>query len=195
MNPATTQSPAAPPDDPVRRALDDAPLREELLSHALAILGRRLAGRPAADRIDKAKEGVQEAYMRALQKRHEYDPTRPVGPWLHGIMANVLSETTRSLRRSPAQESADADAWERLAVDLAPDASEAVLNRLAVVGYLAKLPTDQQEVLQLRFKDGLSHDEIAVRLGISPGNARVRLCRALNAAKAIAGAAPREDRQ
>ena len=42
-------------------------------------------------------------------------------------------------------------------------------------------------MLQLRFYDGLSHDEIAVRLGISPGNARVRLCRALNAAKASPG--------
>jgi RNA polymerase sigma-70 factor, ECF subfamily len=193
MNPAATQPAAAPPDDPVRAALDDTALRDELLNHALAILGRRLADRPAADRIDKAKEAFQETYVRALQKRHDYNSTRPVRPWLHGIMTNVLSETTRSLRRFPAQESADAAAWERLADDLAPDAADVVPNRLAVAAYLAKLPPEHREVLQLRFYDGLSHDEIAVRLCISPGNARVRLCRALNAAKAIAGAAPRED--
>jgi DNA-directed RNA polymerase specialized sigma24 family protein len=104
-----------------------------LLNHALATLGRRLAGRPTAHRIDKAREAVQETLLRALQKRHEYDPTRPVGPWLHGIMAHVLFEATRSLVRAPAQESADADAWERMVVDPAPDAAAEVLNRLAAL--------------------------------------------------------------
>jgi RNA polymerase sigma-70 factor (ECF subfamily) len=194
MNPAVTQPPAAPADDPVRTALEDTALRDELLNHALVIVGRRLADRLAADRIDQAKEALQETSVRALQKRHNYNPIWPVGPWLHGIMTNVLCETTRSLRRSPAQESADADVWERLAVDLTPNAADVVLNRLDVAGYLAKLPPEHREVLQLRFYDGLSHDEIAVRLSISPANARVRLCRALNSAKAIAGTASREDR-
>jgi RNA polymerase sigma factor (sigma-70 family) len=194
MNPPATQPPAASLDDPVRAALDDTALRDELLNHALAILGRRLADRPAADRIDRAKEAFQETYARALQKRHDYDPTRPVGPWLHGIMNNVLSETTRSLRRAPAQESADAAAWEQLAVDLTSDVADVVPSRLDVAGYMEKLPPEHREVLLLRFYDGLSHDDIANRLGISPGNARVRLCRALNAAKVIAGATPREDR-
>jgi RNA polymerase sigma-70 factor (ECF subfamily) len=194
MTPAVTESAVTPQDDPVGTALADPAVQEELLNHALAILGRCLAGRPATDRLDKAKEAVQETYARALQKRLDFNLAQRVPPWLHGIMNNVLSETTRSLRRSPAQESADPAAWERLAVDLAPDAADVVPNRLDVAGYMAKLAPEHREVLQLRFYDGLSHDEIAVRLGISQGNARVRLCRALNAAKVIAGAAPREDR-
>jgi RNA polymerase sigma-70 factor (ECF subfamily) len=194
MEPGITQPPPASLRDPVRTALDDVAVREELLNHALAVLGRRLADRPAADRLDKAKEAFQETYARALQKRQDYNPTRPAAPWLHGIMSNVLSETVRSLRRSPAQESADSAAWERLAVDLSPDAAHLVPTRLDVAGYLTNLPPEHREVLTLRFYEGLSHDEIATRLGISPGNARVRLCRALGAAKVIAGAAPREDR-
>jgi RNA polymerase sigma factor (sigma-70 family) len=109
-------------------------------------------------------------------------------------MSNVLAETARSLRGLPAQPLPDQSAWERLATDLTPPASEAVPDRLAIADYLARLTPEQQLVLSLRFYDGLSHDEIAVRLGISPANARVRLCRALAAAKAIAGVAPREDR-
>jgi RNA polymerase sigma-70 factor (ECF subfamily) len=194
MNQAVTQSAAAPPDDPVRRALDDPAVQQDLLNHALAILGRRLADRPAADRIDRAKEAFQEMIARALQKRQDYDSSRPVRPWLHGIMAHVLSETTRSLRRSPAQESADTEEWERLAIDLASDAADVVPNQLDMASYLAKLPPEHEEILQLRFYDGLSHSEIAVRLGISCGYARVRLCRALNALKKIAGATPEEDR-
>jgi RNA polymerase sigma-70 factor (ECF subfamily) len=194
MNPAVTQPSTAPLDDPVRTALDDPAVQNELLKHALAILGRYLCSRPTMDRIDKAREAFQETYVRALQMRSNFDPTRGVRPWLHGILTHVLFETTRSLRRSPAQESADPAEWERLAVDLTPAATDVVPKCLDVAGYLAKLLPEHREVVKLRFYDGLSHDEIAVRLGISPGNARVRLCRALNAVKAIAGAVPREDR-
>jgi RNA polymerase sigma-70 factor (ECF subfamily) len=194
MKPAVTQPPAAPPGDSVRAALDDATQAEGLLKHALAILARRLAGRPASDRLDKAREAFQETCVRALQKQQDYDPTGPVGAWLHGIMVNVLFEATRSLGRLPAQEPVAAAAWEEIAVDFASGAADSVSTRLDVAACLAKLSSEHREVLQLRFKDGLSHDEIAVRLGISPGNARVRLCRALSAAREIAGAAPREDR-
>jgi len=194
MTVTVTQPVAAPPDDPVRMALDDPELRASLVNHALAVLGRHLAGRPAADRADKAKEACQETGVRALQKRHDYDPTRPVSPWLHGIMNFVLAEAIRSVRRSPAQESADPAAWEQLEADLDSDKAESVHARLDVASYLAKLPSEHTEVLQLRFNEGLTHNEIAVRLGISNVNARVRLCRALVAAKLIAGVEPREDR-
>lgn len=194
MTPALTQPLAAPPNDPVRMALEDPELRDALINHALAELGRSLVGRPATDRMEKAKEACQETYVRALHKRHDYDPTRPVGPWLHGIMNNILSETIRSLCRAPAQESADVVAWDHLAADLDSDAAETVRSRLEAAGYLSKLPSRHKEVLRLRFYESLSHEDIAARLGISIGNARVRLCRALIAAKIIAGVDPREDR-
>jgi RNA polymerase sigma factor (sigma-70 family) len=194
MTPAVTQPVAAPPDDPVRMALEGHELQDALVKHALAVLARRLAGRPATERMDKAKEACQETCARALQKRHEYDPTRSVGPWLHGIMNYVLSETFRSLSRSPAQGSAEAAAWEQLTADLDSDAAETVASRLDVASYLAKLSSDHKEVLQLRFSEGLGHDDIAARLGISVGNARVRLCRALVAAKLIAGVDAKEER-
>src|SRR5262245_31854030 len=123
MTPVVTAV-AAPPDDPVRAALDKPEVQDALLQHALASLGRRMAERPAADRLDKAKEACQEAYARALQKRQAYDPARPVTAWLHGIMNNVLCEIIRSLHRSPAQEPADAAAWERLTSDLDSAAAE-----------------------------------------------------------------------
>jgi RNA polymerase sigma factor (sigma-70 family) len=109
-------------------------------------------------------------------------------------MNKVLLEMVRSLRGLPAQEPAEAAAWERLTADLAALAPEAVLNRMAAEDYLGRLPAEQRELLRLRFYEGLDHDEIAARLGISTGSARVRLCRALAALKAIAGAGPKEDR-
>jgi RNA polymerase sigma factor (sigma-70 family) len=193
MTPAVTQLPAISPDSPVSKALEDPETRDALLAHALAILGKFLIHRPSTDRLDKANEACQEAYARALQKSHEYDLARPVRPWLHGIMNNVLAEMTRGLRRSPVQEPLDRAAWERLAVDLGSDVAE-VANRLDLDVYLAKLPPEHREVVELRFYDGFSHENLAARLGITIGNARVRLCRALNALKEIAGVVPQEER-
>lgn len=193
MIPAGTQ-PAAPPNDPVRTVLDDSALRDGLLEHALAILGKRLRHRPATDRSDAAMVAFQETCVRALEKRHDYVPTLPVRPWLHGIMNMVLCETIRKERGLPAQELKDVAAWEGLAIDLTPDVAETVPNRLAAADYLARLKGEDRQVLELRFYQGLSHDEIASRLGITPGNARVRLCRALIALKAVAGGTLQEDK-
>jgi RNA polymerase sigma-70 factor (ECF subfamily) len=188
MTPALPQSAAALPVDPVASALADPEVGRGLLEHALAVLGRRLADRPAVVRSEEAGDAVQDTGLRALQKRDEYAPVvGPVSGWLHGILNKVLCERVRSLIRLPGQAPASRAAWERLAADLATHPADAVPDRLTASDYLAKLPAEHQEVLRLRFYGGLSHEELAARLGISPGNARVRLCRALAAAKAMAG--------
>jgi RNA polymerase sigma factor (sigma-70 family) len=182
----------APPTDPVRTALDDPALRDGLLEHALAVLAKRFRHRPPTDRHDAAMVAFQETCVRALEKRQEYVPTLPVRPWLHGIMNLVLCETIRKVRGLPVQEPDDSAAWESLAIDLTPDSAETVPTRLAADDYMGKLRPEDRQVLQLRFYDSLSHDEIACRLGISTGYARVRLCRALIALKSIAGASLQE---
>lgn len=194
MIPAVTQPPAGSANDPVRSALDEAAVRDDLLKHALVILGRHLADRPAADRIDRAREAVQETCVRGLQKRRDYDPSWPARAWLHGILNNVLLEMSRALRRSAAQELADPSVWEQLTDGFTSQAAASVVpDHLDLAVYLARLSAEHREILQLRFYGGLSHEEIAIRQGISPGNARVRLCRAIIAAKRIAGMTPRED--
>jgi len=195
MTPVVPQSHAAPPADPVQAALDDPDVRAGLLDHARVLLTRWLASRPAAVRAEATADAVQEMQLRALQKRCEYDPAiGRVQAWLHGIMTKVLYETARSMGRQPVQALEDSAAWEQLAADLAPPIAEAVPNRLAAAEYLARLPAEQRQILHLRYYEDLSHEEIAARLGISPGNARVRLCRALAAAKALAGVSPGEER-
>lgn len=194
MIPAVTQPVAVPPHDPVGKAMEDPELRDVLLKHALAALARRIGSRPTVDSMDKAREACQEAYTRALQKRDEYNPEFPVANWLHGILNYVLSETVHSLNCSPSQASADPAAWEGIKAALDSDAAETVPCRLDAASYLAKLPSEHKEMIQLRFYEGLAHIEIAARLGISEGNARVRLCRALLAVKMIAGIHLQEDR-
>jgi len=193
MVPAATPSVATASDDPVRKTLDDPEVQQSLADHAIAVLGRSPFGCLVADRQERAKDACQETCLRALQKRRDYDPARPVRPWLHGIMNHVLSETERSVRRSPTQEPTELAAWEQLAIDLRPNAADITANQAVVANCLSKLCPEHRELLMLRYYDVLDHSQIAARLGISAGNARVRLCRALIAAKTIAGVIPQED--
>jgi RNA polymerase sigma-70 factor (ECF subfamily) len=193
MTSAATQAGAALPENPVKKALGDSDTQTALFNHALAILGRYMSQRPAWDRVERAREACQETYARALQKSHDYDSARPVRPWLHGILNHVLFEVVRGLRRLSVQESADGADWEQL-MDLGAEPPEIVRSRMDAAGYLGKLPPEHKALIALRFYDGLTPEEIAARLGISTGGARVRLCRALNMLRQIAGAAPQEDR-
>jgi RNA polymerase sigma-70 factor, ECF subfamily len=194
MIPSVTKPAAAWPHDPVSAAIEDSEVQVRLLKHALAVLRRRLGDRPTTDWLDKARDACQETCKRALQKSAEYNPNFQVHGWLHGILNYVLAEMIKSHACAPAQESAHPEAWEALTATLDSDATESLAAHLDLTVLLAKLPPEHKEIIQLKFYEDLAHAEIAARLGISNGNARVRLCRALAAAKKIAGKLLREDR-
>jgi len=185
MTPAASPT-VALPADPVSAELDDPGIQQGLLGHARA----GLMGRPAAVREEAAAEAVQDCHLRALERRQQYDPALgSVAAWLHGIMNHVLRETARSVQRQPAQAEEGAS-WE----DRAASAVQLVCDQSAANDYLSQLQAEHQEILRLRFYEDLGEEAIAARLGISPGNARVRLCRALAAARALAGARTSEGR-
>lgn len=193
MTPATSPPPTAPPDDPVGLALADPAVRGELLCHALAILDRWLADKSRVVRREEAEDIVQNACEVALRRRADYDPSAgTVAGWAHGILVRVAYSQARAVRRQAGQP-ADTAKWEQLATDLS-DPADAVDATLDAPVYLARLTTDQRALLDMRHRDGLELDQIAARLGISPGAVRVRLCRALAAARDAAGLTPTEDR-
>jgi RNA polymerase sigma factor (sigma-70 family) len=194
MTPAAPPTLVAVPADPVGAALADTAVQGELTAHARSTLGRWLADRPATERAEAALEAVHEVTSRALEKQADYNPNAgSVSAWLHGIMNKVLHLVARSLRRRPVQAPDNQIAWDRLATTLCPASAEPSGDRLDAAVILSRLSADQRTVLDLWFFEGLDHAAIADRLGISYVNARVRLCRALAAAKAIVGVAPGED--
>ena len=99
MTPLTKPPAAAPPTDPVRAALDDPAIRENLLAQALALLGLRLMGQPRTKLLDIAQDAVQETCTRATQKQTDYDPNKAsVAGWMHGILSLVLFDPENLLR-------------------------------------------------------------------------------------------------
>ena len=177
MSPST----AAPPDDLVRTALGNPDLQDELKRHAIASLGSMLPDRSGPVRADLADVCVQETCRRSLTRSSRFDPARAsAAGWVHGILGMVLLEECRKLRKQPLQPPADDGLWDVLAERMTSPTDDGLAD------FLAALAPDQRRIITLRFVDELSHREIAERLGISEGYARVQLSRALGEVKRIA---------
>lgn len=163
---------AATPSDPSAFA-------EVYDRHVRTIYGwfrRRLTDEAVA--LDLTSETFAVALSRAQRFRDEAGGS--AAPWLFGIARNLLASYERHRRvdqaaraqlgmpirnaSDPTYESAaehDTSAWKAL--------------REGIVA----LPDDQRAAVELRVIEGLSYDEVAERLSISPGAGRKRVMRAL----------------
>lgn len=107
------------------------------------------------------------------------DQGRPVTAWVFGIAANKVREQRRaSSRRGETFVDVVSDSIgdERLEPERASVRLETARQMAAM---LASLPDQQAEILRLRIAAGLSAEETAEVVGMSPGAVRVAQHRAL----------------
>jgi RNA polymerase sigma-70 factor, ECF subfamily len=138
---------------------------EAMRVHCLVVTRRFLRG-PAAE------DAAQEALLRAWRMRTRVAVRDPKA-WLTRIARN---EALRVVSRESvlAGRHAGAD------VELVPgeEWEGGVRDRLVASNALAALPLPDREVLHLRYLEDLTQTEVAHRLGIPEGTAKVRLHRA-----------------
>jgi RNA polymerase sigma factor (sigma-70 family) len=129
---------------------------------AIASKGVRVPGAP-----DEATERdlVQEVFARAFapRARDAYDGVRPYRPYLRRIAKNLLIDRARASGQSVAIE----DVEDELVVEPAEVDPEWMRQREATAAYVATLAPELQRVVELRFEQGLSQEEVATALDIS----------------------------
>jgi RNA polymerase sigma-70 factor (ECF subfamily) len=103
---------------------------------------------------------------------------RPFLAFVYGIAAHKVVDAHRAAGRS--RSVAVADLPETASTDVGPE-QNAIDTSVAgtMASLLAALPASQQEILRLRVAVGLSADETAEALGMTPGAVRVAQHRAL----------------
>ena len=153
------------PPEAFERAL--RPLLRRSAGYAFSLLGER----------GDAEDAVQQAALRAWERRAQFDEQRPFRAWWYAILRNHCLDELRRRRRAPIAVSAD-DAG------LSSPADESALDRHALAAAMEKLPDIQREVLQLRYFGELTYDELAQVLDIPRGTVMSRLHLAR---KALAG--------
>lgn len=124
-------------------------------------------GVPESDREDLANE----VFFRVYQRLDDYDPSRPVRPWLFAFAARVTSEHRRRPRHRFEQLGAEDDAREAAVSEPRSRSDDDQLVHVA----LAAVDDDRRAVLVLHDLDGYSASEIATALQIPLGTVYTRL--------------------
>jgi RNA polymerase sigma factor (sigma-70 family) len=133
-----------------------------------------------------ASELLQEAVREALKHAGRFDPTRSATAWVRGIAARLLLTRRRAEARLcrciPAAVLGE-EAWvAALGRHGTGPANAAVDGRLDLEQALARVSPGERRTIELRYYQGLDGADLAAALGVStPGAARVRVCRALQA--------------
>jgi RNA polymerase sigma-70 factor (ECF subfamily) len=160
-------------------------LLERLARHLRGYYKGRLAriGRSATE----AEDLVQEALLAIHTRRHTYDPTELLTPWVHAIARYKLIDHLRRTRASLGDVPIDAAADITAQDDHGSTESAYDLDRL-----LGQLPDKMRRAIRCVKRDGLSVEEAASRCGISASAVKVNVHRGL---KALAAAIAAEKRR
>ena len=144
-----------------------------------------------ADRF--AQDVVQEVFVAVWKDAARFDPSRgAVGPWLFSLARHKAIDLVRR-EQNVRKRTADVD----MEFEMAPDDvdHEAWLNvrRDRVHAAMAELTEPQRTALELAFFAGLTHVEVAERLGIPLGTAKTRIRSALLRLRDALGTSLSED--
>jgi RNA polymerase sigma-70 factor (ECF subfamily) len=150
----------------------------------------RVAYRVLQHRQD-AEDLVQDSFLRALERIDQCAPGRPFGPWFFRIvMTQGLNARRQRKRRETAALPEDIHA-----AGLTPDAEvERAGEQARLRAAIARLPKQQQLIVQLSELEGFTSQEIAGMLDVAPGTVRWHLHEARAALRAALRLPPGEAR-
>jgi RNA polymerase sigma-70 factor, ECF subfamily len=129
----------------------------------------------------RAEDLLQETFLRMHKVRHTYDPARPLEPWAFAIARHVFLMAHRRARRS--REAPLLSTEYTQPGMTAPDVATVSAHELARA--LESLPRDRRQAVVLHHVWGFRFDEIAARLGIQEGAARLRAHRGIKALRQL----------
>ncbi|HWH12288.1 MAG TPA: sigma-70 family RNA polymerase sigma factor [Solirubrobacteraceae bacterium] len=132
-----------------------------------AVEARRLVRTP-----EEVDDVLQEAMMRAWKGRATCNSPHAPIPWCLQITRN---EAFRRMRRMPFDTALDSTA--ELSDACASEAIDRIASRVDVDRALDRLSADERMLVALRYSHDYSQPEIARRLDIPEGTAKVRLHR------------------
>ncbi len=136
-------------------------------------LKKHLSQAQAADDL------LQIVFLKLHENRGRYKTSFPFLPWLFSITRHAMIDAIRKKAATPIEESA----LERLAG--AHQEQEEQSQEVALQRAVASLPKVQRELIEMRFKEGLSFEEIGNRLRVSEPTIRKRISRTVQSLRKV----------
>lgn len=130
---------------------------------------------------EDAEEAAQDTFLKLFRAHQRFDPQRSLEPWLMRIAGNTCRDLLRRRRsaRLPLVSSVDHEHLAQRAADSSFSSREwTEVTSQAVRHEVDKLSEKLRLPLLLKYLGGSTNRQIAVTLGISVSNVKVRLARA-----------------
>ena len=119
---------------------------------------------------DLAADATQQTFLKAWRASATYDPEREFRPWIYAIARRTAIDIYRKRKRIVPSDDVDGATT--------PPGLETTWEVFEVRAAVDKLPDAERVVVQLSHLEGLTHSEIAERLGIPIGTVKSRSHRA-----------------
>ncbi|MBY0371950.1 sigma-70 family RNA polymerase sigma factor [bacterium] len=129
----------------------------------------------------EAEDLVQQTFLKFHQGRASYNGVLPLLPWLFSIARNLLVDYLRKHRP------VTIEVEKLLAIAEKAVQEEAAEPTVTWDSVMKLLPDEQRKLIQLRFDDGMSFEEIAKLSGINETSARKRVNRTVQSLRKIFG--------
>jgi RNA polymerase sigma-70 factor (ECF subfamily) len=171
----------------VRAAIEEG--HEPLLRSVAVLIAKSTKRLSWPEVMELASEVLHEAVWEALKHASGFYPARSATAWVRGIAARLLLARRRAEARGrrcvPASVLGE-DSWSAVLEQLSTGPADmAVAGRLDLEQALRRLAPEERRAIECRYYQGLDGEALAAALGAAtPGAARVRVCRALQALRA-----------
>ncbi len=164
--------------DLVGRARDGDPRAfEQLFSRYRDGLRQLYLQRTGGNRAD-ADDLLQETFVKVYLHLDRYDPRYTFGQWIYTIARNAFIDLLRKRHGEVSLEALPGGGW---GAALDPTPEERVIRsqqHAQLMGYLERMSPRYRRLVELRFLNEYSYEEIAAELAIPIGTVKTRIHRA-----------------
>lgn len=130
----------------------------------------------------EAEDITIEAFSKAFDKIATFDDKYNFGTWLITISKNIQIDKSRRKNASIQSQTTDASNEQiRKIADQTPSPEDKLIteqNLAELLRYIKQLKPHYQEIINLRYFQEMSYNEISAKLELPLGNVKVRLLRA-----------------
>lgn len=130
---------------------------------------------------EEAEDMLQEGFIKIFSDLYQYKPFGPLGAWMRKVVVNVALQHIRKNKRLQFY-----DEQHQFIAAYEPDIEIFKNNREeAILKMVQRLPDGYRLIFNLFVIEGFSHNEIAEKLGISPGTSKSQYSRARAALRSM----------
>ncbi len=129
-----------------------------------------------------AEDLTHDVFIKAFDAFERYDPEISEASWIYTIARNHLINYIEKTRPGVELETIEQTEWGRIDWD---ERMSLRHDEERLWNAIGKLPSEDAEIVRLKYLEGWSYEDIAERLGKTAGALRVQSLRALRALKGI----------